>query len=280
MLFHHALIAAVVAAVLIWSPVRAGEWSAAGFVFSDELGGFSITSVTGKGTTEDPIVIAEHLHSIEPALLVVRRQKVDGKPRKHPGTHNNGDFLRLAVTAVVTNGSGRAWSGFDLELQESRGKPSVYLDGLSFDQMKVFGKRVFRSDQFATFTDLTEPYDRIRFERGFVNPGDTVRLSFFVTDVTPGERFFVLQEPKVLSAEGPVVDPRARLRRHAGLIPGSSLQVRRAWRHKLREHCRSRAAPRRCAEGRSYAESHRGSPRIAMRRNRRRTAASVQAWGF
>ena len=281
MMFRHAFIVAVVAAVLIWSPARAGEWSAAGFVFSDELGGFEITSVTGEGTAEDPIVIAERLHSIEPALLVVRRAEEGDRTGRHPGAHNNGDFLRLAVTAIITNGSGRAWSGFDLELQESRGKPSVYLDGLSFDQMNVFGTRVFQSDQFATFTDLTEPYDRIRFERGFVNPGATVRLSFFITDVTPGERFFVLQEPKVLSAEAPANNQENGGRRyHASVIPGSSPQVPSVWHHRLQEHCRSHVAPRHCAEGHSYAESHPGWTRIAARRGRRRTVANAQASGF
>ncbi len=189
----------------------AGNWPAGGLLFSDELGGFEILSVRGAGTLGDPIVISQRLSGIGPAILVVRLDPA-GDAARQPA-HRRG-YLKLALVTRTRNDSARVWAGFDLELQEELGQPSVYRDGLSFDQVESFSGRRFGSDRFRRFTDLTEPFDRIRFDDGSVDPGGHVTLNFFVTDVTPRSVFYILQEPKVLTATGP------RPSRHAGWSRG------------------------------------------------------------
>ncbi|MGI9414551.1 MAG: hypothetical protein ACR2PM_12830 [Hyphomicrobiales bacterium] len=177
----------------------AGEWRAGGYAFSDELGGFEILGASGAGTRTDPIVIVERIDRLGPAVLVIRplaRAGDDGRVLL-------GSFVQFSLVTVVTNGTRRNWAGFDLELQEEIGQPSVYVDGLSFDQLGTFDDRVFTSDRFALFTDLTEPFDRIRFERGYVVPKATVRFQVYITDVTPKAEFYLVQEPQLLVAEWP-----------------------------------------------------------------------------
>jgi hypothetical protein len=58
----------------------------------------------------------------------------------------------------------------------------------------------FRSDSFAVSRQVFEPYDRVRFQDGSVDPGATVRFRFFITDPTPVPEFYLLQDPQVLMA--------------------------------------------------------------------------------
>ena len=168
------------------SASRAGEahakdWNAGGLTFSDELGGFRLISVSGRGSIEDPIVIVEELTGIEPAVLVIRgQQERERKGEVIPGR----PVLYLAVIKIVLNRSKRVWGGFDLELQQELGSPSPYGDGLSFDQLGGFGARL-HSDRFAANRQIYEPYDRVRFELGSVDPGAQARFRFFITDPTP-----------------------------------------------------------------------------------------------
>ena len=262
-------IAAALLAMLTAVHARAGEWRAGGYVFSDELGGFEIRSVSGKGSVDDPVVIVQHFGNIEPSILAIRRETAPSGTIL-PG---HSGAMQLALVSIVINGSGRTWAGFDLELQEQFGKPSVYLDGLSFDQMKLFGGRTFQSDRFELFTDLKEPYDRIRFEKGFVNHGDKVEFSYFVTDVTPTRTFFILQEPKVLSAMAPATG----MIRRAEITPSPRPSVRPVWRHRPTAHYRSRAVPNGPALGRNYSGSRHGTRPIERNRSRRQTASSAPA---
>lgn len=262
-------IAAALLAMLTAVHARAGEWRAGGFVFSDELGGFEIRSISGSGSVDDPVVVVQHFGNIEPSILSISREAAPAG-EVLPG---HSGAMQLALVSVVINGSGRTWAGFDLELQEQLGKPSVYLDGLSFDQMKLFGGRTFQSDRFELFTDLKEPYDRIRFEKGFVNHGDKVEFSYFVTDVTPTSRFFILQEPKVLSAMAPA---KGTIRR-ADIIPSPRLSARPGWPRRPTARCRSHAAPRWSAAEHNCSGSLRGTHPIARNRSRRQTASSAQA---
>ncbi len=192
------LLALVIGLSLSGGQVYAGTWKAAGLVFSDELGGFRIESVSGTGTLDDPVVIRQRVSGTEPTILVIRLDP-DGDQIGRAFTERQ--YLKLSILAVIVNDSRRTWSGFDFELQEILGRPSVYRDGLSFDQVRSFGKRKFKSDRFNLFTDLTEPYDRVRFEQGHVNHGETASFRYFVTDVTPIDTFYVVQEPKLLTAQ-------------------------------------------------------------------------------
>lgn len=176
---------------------HAKVWTAGGLTFSDELGGFRLISVSGLGSIEDPIVIVEELTGIDPVVLVIR-----GQQDRAPGAATGGDviagrpILYLAVIKIVLNRSRRVWGGFDLELQQELGSPSPYGDGLSFDQMGGFGARL-HSDRFAANRQIYEPYDRVRFELGSVDPGAQARFRFFITDPTPVPEFYLLQEPRL-----------------------------------------------------------------------------------
>ena len=178
----------------------AEEFSAGGLRFSDELGGFRLISVTGSGSTSDPIVVVEEITQVGPAVLTISGQQMiasgDGPARK-------ASFVNLAVIKVVINGTHRVWTGFDLELQEVLKQPSPYEDGLSFDQLGSFSDEPFTSDSFTLTRRMPEPYDRVRFYDGSVDPGAAVRFNLFITDPTPASVFYLLQEPHLIIAADP-----------------------------------------------------------------------------
>jgi hypothetical protein len=193
---------AVLACTALWSgSAQADAFTAAGFSFSDELGGFRLISASGAGTIADPIVVVEEITQLGPAVLVVRGAQLT----QHQGQQSM-TFSHLAVIKIVINGTGRVWTGFELELQEILKQPSPYLDGLSFDQMGIFAGKRFQSDRFTTARRVTEPYDRVWFHGGAVDPGEAVRFNFYITDPTPKREFFLLQEPQLLLAGLPEGD--------------------------------------------------------------------------
>lgn len=175
----------------------AAPLSTGGFTFSDELGGFRLVSVSGTGSADDPIVVEEELTGIGPAVLVIRRNTV-----RYPADPwaRNGVWTAIHLTKVVRNRTRRVWIGFDLELQEELHKPSVYGDGLSFDQGRAVSVEI-SSDAFARNHRLFEPYDRIRFEDGSVDPDATLRLEVHITDPTPVREFYLVQDPQILLAD-------------------------------------------------------------------------------
>jgi len=173
---------------------RARSLAAGGFSFSDELSGFELVGISGAGTPGDPIVITERVTTLEPSLLVIRRA---GEKRAVGGTL---DFFAVAIKTVVINATGRVWSGFDLELREQRDRPSVYGDGLSFDQLHSLADVAPESDRFAKSTWAAEPYDRIYFRLGSVDPGTRVALVFAVADISPIRKFYLMQQPLYLTA--------------------------------------------------------------------------------
>ena len=176
------------------APVRTddGQWRAGAYAFSDELGGFRILSASGRGTKADPIVLVQEFHSASPVTLTIRAIGPI-QPFAHEEGAANG-FIRMVVVAV--NGSGLAWSQFEFELQEKLGQPSVYGDGLSFDQRRRDGDSI-SSDAFGRFDRAFEPYDRLRFEDGFVDPGKRARFEFLISDFTPVAEFYLVQDPRI-----------------------------------------------------------------------------------
>ncbi|MCZ6860813.1 MAG: hypothetical protein O7I42_11155 [Alphaproteobacteria bacterium] len=137
--------------------------------------------------------MVEEITQVGPAVLVVRGAKLT----QHQG-QTSMTFVHLAVIKVVINGTGRVWTGFDLELQETLNQPSPYRDGLSFDQLGSFAGKRFLSESFTTARRVSEPYDRVRFHGGAIDPGNVVRFSFYITDPTPKLEFFLLQESQLL----------------------------------------------------------------------------------
>lgn len=171
------------------------SWEAGGFAFSDELGGFEITGLEGSGSAGDHIRIYQRQDKVAPVVLVIRPLALQGGPVDL----FRGPFLKLSLLIEVTNASHRVWNGFELELQEELGQPSLHGDGLSFDQMKVFGERHIVSDRFAVTSDHSEPYDRISFRQGKVDPGERLRLQIYILDVSPKAEFYLVLEPQLLA---------------------------------------------------------------------------------
>ncbi len=167
------------------------EFASGNFRFSDELGGFRILSVSGAGTAADPIVLEEVLFDTAPVTLIIRRNSF---PDDLPGAVRS-----LVLTKIVRNGTRRIWAGFEMELQEIRDQPSVYGDGLSFNQMDIRLPDI-TSDRFTTNDRQFEPHDRVRFETGSVDPDTTARFSMMITDPTPITEFYLVQDPQILFA--------------------------------------------------------------------------------
>ena len=189
---------AFLACAVLWAgSSQADTYNAAGLSFSDELGGFRLISASGAGTRSDPIVVVEEITQVGPAVLVVRGAQLIQHQDQPAMTMS---FIHLAVIKIVINGTGRVWTGFDLELQEVPKQPSPYEDGLSFDQLGSFSGERFESDSFTNARRVSEPYDRVRYHGGAVDPGQAVRFNFYITDPTPKPKFFLLQEPQLLIA--------------------------------------------------------------------------------
>lgn len=167
-------------------------WRAGAYSFSDELGGFTIHSASGIGTRADPIVIVQELNSASPVTMVIRATETI-RPYALAGDYANG-MIHMRIKA--TNASGLPWLEFEFELQEILRQPSVYGDGLSFDQRRTSSDAIV-SSRFKRFDDRFEPYDRLIYFDGFVDPQDSAEFSFMITDFTPRNEFYLLQDPRI-----------------------------------------------------------------------------------
>jgi hypothetical protein len=172
----------------------AGSWTTGGLTFSDELGGSRLVGASGTGTRDDPIILLEEITGAGPAVLAVRNGRTG-----HLDVSPAQGFLSVSVVTVVANRGPWAWVGFDLELRRTLDQPSVYTDGLSFDQPQTFA-RAARADRFAQTLQDDEPFDRIRFDGGNVDPAQYLRLDFDIVDVNGAAVFYLVQRPIVLLA--------------------------------------------------------------------------------
>src|SRR5262245_35709987 len=200
---RHALSALLIAVAagmtgIVPDKARAEEgrrWVAGNYSFSDELGGFTITGISGRGTREDPVVIEEELQSASPVTLVIRAEGI--VPSYAFGDDSGFGFTYFRI--ITLNNSGLAWVEFEFELQEIRGQPSMFGDGLSFDQRRMDGDSI-HSDAFERFSRDFEPYDRLRFIQGKVDPLKSAAFTFLVTDFTPRSQFYIVQDPRIPSS--------------------------------------------------------------------------------
>lgn len=170
------------------------EWAAGPYAFSDEQGGFLIRGASGSGTRDDPIVIHEELESASPVTLTIRAIRPI-RPFDASGEYVSG-IMYMRVYAL--NNSGLPWVEFEFELQEILGQPSTFSDGLSFDQRSKIPENIASPD-FATFSREFEPYDRLLFRDGKVDPLETAQFEFLVTDYTPRWVFYIVQDPRIPS---------------------------------------------------------------------------------
>ena len=174
--------------------LRAATFTTGGLSFSDELGGARLLAASGTGTASDPIVLIEKITGAGPAILIVRNDR-PGHLHVSPAI----GFLTLSIVTVIANGGPWRWAGFDLELRTAPDQPSVYTDGLSFDQPQTF-HRMARADRFAQTRQEDEPIDRIRFDGGSVDPAYRLRLDFDILDANGRPIFYLIQRPIVLLA--------------------------------------------------------------------------------
>lgn len=173
-------------------PADDGRWHTGAYAFSNEMGGFHILAVSGTGTRSDPIVLVQELTSASAVTLVIHAVHPINPVGKQP--HWATGMMHMRV--VTVNNSGLPWIGFSFELQEQPGVPSTFGDGLSFDQRKLDSANV-GMDRFATYERQFEPYDRLEFLDGHVDPQDTVTFRFFISDFTPNLRTYLVQDPLV-----------------------------------------------------------------------------------
>jgi hypothetical protein len=172
----------------------AETWTTSGMSFSDHPGGARLLAASGTGTRDDPIVLVEEIVGPGPAVLEIRNGRT-GHLDVSPAT----GFLTLAVVKIIVNRGPWRWTGFDLELMTAPDQPSVYSDGLSFDQPQTF-QRLARADRFLQTVQEDEPFDRIRFDGGQVDPAEYLRLDFDIVDVNGTAVFYLVQRPLILLA--------------------------------------------------------------------------------
>lgn len=172
-----------------------GRWHAGAYSYSDEMGGFAIVAISGQGSLDDPVVLTQELYSASPVTLVIRAEEPI-RPRIFDGVFANG-FIYIRF--VTLNNSGLPWLEFEFELQETLGEPSIFGDGLSFDQRKT-DSRTISSDRYVEFSRDYEPYDRLLFRDGYTDPLQTVSFGFLITDFTPKREFYIVQDPTIPSS--------------------------------------------------------------------------------
>jgi hypothetical protein len=192
------LMAAVLALIVALAPLAAPAKTlrAGQFTFSDEKGGFEIISVSGTGTVEDPVILTERIFATDPVTLIISADVT----ATDDGVLRFANMYAFAMVKIVINDTPASWTGFNLELQEVLGKPSGYYDGLSFDQIAQFNRRLATSDRFAEIGVEEEPRDRINFHSGSVTRHDRAELVFNITDLTPRAEFYMVQDPEVATA--------------------------------------------------------------------------------
>jgi hypothetical protein len=183
-----------VAPLCLAAAAAAETWTAGGLSFSDEPGGVRLLAASGTGTRDDPIVLVEEIVGSGPAVLEIHNGRT-GDLNVSPAT----GFLTLSVVKIIVNRGPWRWAGFDLELMSAPGQPSVYRDGLSFDQPQT-QQRIARANRFLQTVQEDEPFDRIRFDGGQVAPAEYLRLDFDIADVNGTARFYLVQRPIVLLA--------------------------------------------------------------------------------
>ncbi len=182
---------ALAVALLIIAPTKAAlshTIALQGISFSDELGGFDLERVTGKGSISDPFVVVERVSNPDGATLVFRATPVLGNLIGSP------DRIGFALVKVMVNATGHDWSSLEVELQSKFGVPSDHTDELSYGQGSDAG-RPFTSSVFRHVTLIDEPYDRIEFDDGTVPPGGSVVLRFVVSQPASMQKAFIVQRP-------------------------------------------------------------------------------------
>ncbi len=182
------LVALTVCGLLWAGPALGGEITQDGLSFSDEGGGFTLKSVTGRGSLDDPYVIIEEVIGPRQAVLIIRGLKRVGN---RIGSHH---IAGIAVSKIVINRSEDVWQNYQMELREVPTRHSPYEDGLSFAQNTLLAG-AFTASTFPDLQRYDEPQDTLGFSGKSVPPGDSAQFSFLITDMSPVEKFYLYQQP-------------------------------------------------------------------------------------
>lgn len=164
-------------------------WRAGAFTFSDELGGFGIVNISGRGTFDDPVVLTQSVFTTGKSILTVRQNFTFRDKQRL-----NANWTTLHIRFQTLNQSDASWIGFRFELQEELGKASIYGDGLSFNQLTRDETDII-SNRFARYEVEHEPGDRLVFNDGWVDRSDQVDFQVFLLDLTPTSIFYIEQVP-------------------------------------------------------------------------------------
>ncbi|HEY4164832.1 MAG TPA: hypothetical protein VGM59_17320, partial [Dongiaceae bacterium] len=143
----------------------------------------------GKGTLKDPFVLREEVTGPGDPMLVIR-----GFSRNFGNRVGTQHTAAFALTKIVVNKMDKAWAGYQIELREVETRHSTYQDGLSFGQ----GSQL--ADDYVTSSlphsqRLDEPEDSLGFGGATIPPGAEASFSFIVSDMSPIDRFYLLQRP-------------------------------------------------------------------------------------
>lgn len=196
------------AALLVAGPAGAADVTIRGLTFSDREGGFNLLGVTGTGTRDDPFVILEEVGHAGDAILTIEGWR-SGYPR---GSGEEGG-LSFNIRKVVINATDKRWTSYEMELREQLDLPSGYLDGLSFGQ-PMREDRPGSSDLLPQVLVRDEPLDAMVFSGGEVMPDERVSFDFVITDMTPTDRFYLVQRLRLDVVEGPSDRPKRTQRPH------------------------------------------------------------------
>lgn len=205
----------VVMAMSVTTGAGAEPLTSEGITFSDELGGFTIRSLTGTGRLDDPFILVEEMTGDGDAVLVVRGLE-SGFGNRVATQHATG----FALHKVVLNATGQNWLRYEIELREDLTASSPYEDGLSFGQAAE--RPPERSDRFASIANVDEPYDGLSFADGIAEPGMTATFTMIVTDETPLSAFLIVQHALIVVANGADTGWGLEARALAGYSPVSS----------------------------------------------------------
>lgn len=174
-----------------------------GLSFSDEGGGFTLVSVAGRGSLDDPYIVVEEVTGPRQAILTIRGLKEVGN---RIGSHH---IAGIAMTKIVINRSEDTWQNYQLELREVLTRHSPYEDGLSFAQNTVLAG-AFTASSFPNLQRYDEPQDTLGFSGKSVEPGESAEFTFLITDMSPIGRFYLFQQPlQPVSDATPHIDPEA-----------------------------------------------------------------------
>jgi len=188
----------LVGALALAVPGSAAALTAAGVTFTSVSPGLTLTGLTGTGSAGDPFVLQETITGPD---VTVEITDFDTSGVGPAGAFDDGFFL----TKEVTNATGSNWTFFDLELQETLGVASSDGDGLSFAQGDA-SVRPFTSDVFASVFEESTIRDQVNFFDGVVLPGETVAMTFAVSDGSPISPFYLRQRPNFVDPEQPRTD--------------------------------------------------------------------------